>query len=92
MNVEQDSIKYIDYIREKPCTVCFDTPSDPDHLKSVGMGRNRKRPMMEHFTCVPLCRKHHIERHSMPLKEFEKKYQVNLWKDVVYYLMEYFIK
>ena len=78
---------FLQYIREQPCSVCFEKPSDPDHLNQIGMGRNRKNPnLIEHWSCVPLCRHHHIKRHAIGTKAFEKHYKVNLWKDNADYL------
>jgi hypothetical protein len=83
-------IDFIDYIREQKCIVCYRSPCDPDHLNQIGMGRNRKSPeLIEHYSCIPLCRSHHIVRHSMPLKDFEKKFKVNVWKENHYYLTMY---
>ncbi|MFQ5445057.1 MAG: putative HNHc nuclease [Nitrospinales bacterium] len=57
------SLKYLDYIRSLPCAYCGQ-PAEPHHLKAVGMGRNRKRPMKEHLTTIPVCRQHHNEAHA----------------------------
>ena len=91
LDIGKDSLKYIQFIRDKKCTVlgCRTQPSDPDHLKAVGMGRDRKKPMIEHFSCIPLCRKHHTERHIIGNFQFEHKYSLNLWKDLYYYFLEF---
>ena len=89
LDIDKQAKKYIEFIRTKVCTACFDSPVDPDHLTTVGMGNKRERPRLEDFTCIPLCRKCHTERHQIGNIAFEKKYNVELWKDAHYYLMEF---
>ena len=52
-------MEYLDFIRNKPCCVCFNpAPNDPHHLRAIGMGRNRnKLSEFEHIEkgVVPLC-------------------------------------
>lgn len=74
-----DSLKYLDFIRGKFCCVSG-LPAIPHHLKAVGMSRNRKKPIAEHYTAIPLDPLYHTELHLIGLKSFEKKYQINLWK------------
>jgi len=59
--------------------VCFE-PADRHHLEEVGMGRNRKKPMYEHFLIGHLCRNHHVELDQIGEKKFSEKYNINLWK------------
>ena len=84
---------YLDFIRNKPCSICFKpAPSDPHHLKAIGMGRNRnKLTEFEHMEkgVVPLCRIHHQEFHNGGLKKFDKDNNSNLWADAYFYLMRY---
>ena len=75
----KDSLSYLDYIRGRYCLICFTEGPDPDHLEAIGMGGNRKKPTLKHFSCIPLCRLHHTERHALTLREFEDKYKINLW-------------
>tara|TARA_R100000655_G_scaffold83969_1_gene123581 strand:+ start:102 stop:401 length:300 start_codon:yes stop_codon:yes gene_type:complete len=84
MEIKIDPLEYVEYIRNQNCCVCYKhAPSDPDHLDAIGMGRNRKNPKLyEHWSCIPLCRKHHIERHSMTIKQFEEKHHCNLWWEI----------
>ena len=90
--MKDDSLKYINYIKKQYCLICFMQPVDPDHLEAIGMGGNRKKPSEKHYTCIPLCRTHHTERHSLGLKRFESKYKINLWKESFRKLREYLIK
>ena len=80
--------KYIEWIKEKDCLVCGVSGVDADHLKTIGMGGDRKKPHWEDYTCVPLCRHHHIERHTN-WEKFEKKYRINLWKEAFRLLLRY---
>ena len=82
------SKKYLDYIRKKPCLVCGLQPCDPDHLKARGMG-NANRDGHRDFSCIPLCRIHHSERHQIGNQKFENKYNINLWKDAFNLLSNY---
>ena len=73
---------YLDYIRSKPCLICGQTPCDPDHLEARGMGGAGDE--MKDYSCVPLCRSHHMERHSFGIDGLQKRYshlKLNLWKD-----------
>ena len=87
---KDDSLKYLDYVRSLNCLVCFTSSPDPDHLEAIGMGGNRKKPTLKHYSCIPLCRLHHTERHALPLKEFEDKYKINLWKEAFRTLRGYY--
>ncbi len=79
ITANKDSLKYIEYIRGCTCLVCFTSSPDPDHLEAIGMGGNRKKPSLKHYSCVPLCRLHHSERHHIGTTRFEDKYKINLW-------------
>tara|TARA_Y100000310_G_scaffold256570_1_gene264395 strand:+ start:104 stop:268 length:165 start_codon:yes stop_codon:yes gene_type:complete len=45
---------------------------------------------MKDYSCIPLCRIHHSERHQLGNKKFEDKYSVNLWKDAFNLIRRYF--
>ena len=83
------SKKYLDYIRNKPCSICGLMPCDPDHLEARGMG-GANRSGYKDYSCVPLCRKHHTERHQAGNEKFEGKYNINLWKDAFNLIRRYF--
>ena len=85
-----DPIDFVDFIRKEKCVICYRTPVDPDHLDQIGMGRNRnKTDLVEHLSCIPICRKHHTERHAIGILKFEEKYNVNLYKENHYYLTKW---
>ena len=43
------------------------------------------------YSCVPLCRIHHSERHQAGNEKFENKYGINLWKDAFNLIRRYFV-
>ena len=88
------SLEYYKYHQDNAaeflCVIpCCSGQVVPHHLKKVGSGRNRKNPMMEHFTIVDICVKHHSEAHGMTNEDFEGKYKVNLWKTALLNLARY---
>lgn len=92
LDIQLHAKKYIKFIKSLRCSACYQQPVDADHLNAVGMGNDRKKPRPEDFTCVPLCRKCHTERHQIGIISFGKKHNVNLWQDAHYYLMDYLSK
>ena len=68
--------------------VCGLQPCDPDHLEARGMGGATTK--MKDYSCVPLCRIHHSERHQLGNKKFEDRYSVNLWKENSRLVRRYF--
>ena len=78
------SLVYLNHRKKSAGTcwvlTCHNPGGPPHHLKAVGSGRNRKEPMMEHFTLAPdLCGKHHSEYHNIGERKFIEKYG-NVWK------------
>ena len=73
--------EYIEYIKHKPCSICFKTPVDAHHLEAIGMGSNREKHTQKDLTCVPLCREHHSEYHNIGFKGIFSKYNINLWEE-----------
>lgn len=51
--------------------------SDLHHLFSVGMGRNRKKALWEHYTVVPLKHDVHMDLHSLGDEKFLAKHGVS---------------
>ena len=74
-------LDFLDYTRQKPCLVHRDEPAEPHHLDTVGMGRNRRKEMIEHLSAVPLSRMAHIEIETVGLREFEDRHGINLWRE-----------
>ena len=94
LDIEKHAKKYIEFVKSKQyCTACFTRGDvDADHLRTVGMGNNRKNPSKRDFTCIPLCRKHHTERGAIGKDEFNRKHNIDVWEDAHYLLMEYICK
>ena len=84
-----NSKDYIKYIKSLHCLICGITPVDPDHLEHLGMGGANKSGLKD-FSCINLCRVHHRERHDLGTDRFEKKYNINLWKEAFNLLRRYF--
>lgn len=59
----------------KKCAVCG-RPADLHHVDRVGMGRNRNTINHIGMRCLPLCRKHHTEAHSIGDTDFMKHYML----------------
>lgn len=74
-----NGLEYLDHIRSLDCCVMMDCLGNtvPHHLSTVGMGRDRKKPMLENYWTIPICVKHHDEIHHS-LEKFEKKYSINV--------------
>ena len=60
----------------KKCAICG-KHADLHHVERVGMGRNREEIIHEGMECLPLCREHHTEAHTMPDAEFFEKYHLD---------------
>lgn len=54
-------------IRQRPCVVCGNRPSEVSHIKSRGSGG----PDTE-WNCVPKCRRCHVDWHMSPIKFCER--------------------
>jgi len=73
------SLDYLEYRKDGKCEVCFE-PAERHHMQTVGMGRDRSKPMMQHFLIASLCRQHHIEIDQIGEKKFSEKYNTNMWE------------
>ena len=85
---------YIKKVKSLPCLVCGQHPVDPDHLDhrgSTGKGETITNTFVD-YSCVPLCRGHHSERHTLGVKKFQDKYRINLWKAAHTILRRYFVE
>lgn len=60
----------------KKCAICG-RHADLHHVERVGVGRNREEIIHEGMECLPLCREHHTEAHTMPDGEFFEKYHLD---------------
>ena len=62
---------------------------DPHHIIPIGMGGNRKKENMKHYSCIPVCRKCHREYHDMGRTQFEKKHKVNVFELIHHYFASF---
>ncbi len=85
------STDYVMHIKEQPfCCSCMKTkPVDPHHVINIGMGGNRKKESVKHFSCIPLCRKCHREYHDLGKKRWEEKNDLNAFELVHYYFSNF---
>jgi len=79
--------EYLQWVRSQSCCVCGRTPVDPDHLKARGRGEAKRND----FTAIPLCREHHSERGQLGDEKFQEECKINLWEEVAYRLMRFWI-
>ena len=75
-NKTQCLVKYSN--RSTPC----EGPNTPAHLKTRGSGGSD-------YQIVCLCLRHHVEQGSMPIAEFERKYEINLYKEALENLLKF---
>lgn len=87
---KMNSLDYKNWHKENydTCVACMQH-GEQHHLKPIGMGRDRKKPLPEHYTVVMLCREHHSQIHNIGIKSFQELFQVNLWEDVANQLINY---
>ena len=86
-----DTQKYLDDIREQSyCSLCYKKEAiEPHHVKFIGMGRNRKRELVEHYSAIPVCRPCHTEYHNLGELAYSKKHNINPYEIAWYYLSKY---
>lgn len=91
--MEVTGLLYLQYRKENggKCWVleCDCQAGPPHHLKAVGAGRDRKKPLMEHYTLAPdLCPAHHSEYHNIGERKFIEKHG-DIWKYALLELAKY---
>ena len=62
-------------LMNKKCAVCG-RKTELHHVDHVGMGYNRKEIDHIGMRCLPLCREHHMEAHSIGQIAFDAKYHL----------------
>jgi hypothetical protein len=72
--------KYLKWIRQQKCCICYTPHSEPHHVGSYGSSKRN----YDHEV-VPVCRLHHRQAHDNPIwskeilrpmaKEYYKKYK-----------------
>lgn len=72
----EDINKYIYMcLLHKKCCICG-TKAELHHVTAIGMGRDRTEVFQIGIPVLPLCRKHHIEWHTLGSNTFNAKYHV----------------
>lgn len=70
---------HLGWMRERPCIICCATPVDVAHIKMADarickpLSSNIGMKADDRFT-LPLCRRHHLEQHDMPERDFWLRY------------------
>jgi len=75
-----NSLKYYERMKRRPSAVDFNGPTDRHHLSAVGMGNNREKEMIEHYSVINLTRQQHQVLHARGVEAFEQRYKINLWE------------
>lgn len=78
---------YLKYVRGYCVVHAYLTDVDASHLIARGMGGKGQKGS-DYYT-VGMCRCCHTEFHSLGLSAFEKKYQVNLWREAFELFMKW---
>lgn len=68
---------YLAWIRRLPCLCCLG-PSEPHHCNPKGHGGEALKA--SDYRCIPLCRKHHTEAHSLGKETFARRYGIDYEK------------
>lgn len=68
---------YKKYILSHSCLACSSREVDGDHL----LARGRGSASQNDFSLIPLCRRHHSERHTGGSVKFEERYHLDLWQE-----------
>ena len=69
------SKKYLDFVRQQLCIICGRSPVEAHHVKTIGSGG-------DDTFAVPLCIEHHCIIHTIGIKSFQKKYDVNIYEQL----------
>ena len=73
------SKKYMEWVSTLPCVIC-NRPgqSDPHHVRIFGNAGTGQKP--DDCWCIPLCREHHNEIHSIGMYSFQERHNVLMVK------------
>ena len=58
-------------------------------MVAIGMGGNRKKESLRHYSCVNFCRLHHILYHQKGREWFEAEFNIEIWKHVASLILEF---
>ena len=66
------------WIRSQPCVICGDRHTQAAHVRSRGAGGKAD-------VLVPLCVQHHTEQHTVGIRTFESRHNVDLTLEALDY-------
>lgn len=80
--------QHLAFVRSLSCCYCGKPPQSEAHHENFGLGDNAMGRKADDKTCVPLCRRHHAERHNrgpltfwgdtdIPLRLYEALWKVS---------------
>lgn len=73
-----ENLKYLQWVKSRPCVCCGARADDPHHI--IGHGQGGMGTKAHDLLTIPLCRQHHNELHlDMVAWEREHGSQVDLW-------------
>ena len=81
------SPKYLDFIRSKPCLVSHSHIGGTDAHHVIARGWRNSKQM--DLSCLPLCRSAHVEIEQIGVEKFSDKYDVNIWRELFWLLVEF---
>ena len=92
---KRDSLKYLEYLRAySTCVVCGAPRPIISHTQHVGMGANRKKPDIRHFTALPMCHNCHtqgkVNMHNSTRQEFEAYHDINIWRTIFNFVARFY--
>ncbi len=89
-----DTHKYLQYLRsQRHCSLCYkESITEPHHIDQIGMGRDRKKNLREHYTAIPVCRTCHTEYHNLGKKMYSRKHQINPYEIALYWLSKFLME
>ena len=88
------STEYLKWFRKQefPCIITMQG-AVPHHIVPVGMGRNKKLDLPEHWMLVPLSNEYHTQGnksvHKLGIEKFQLRHDVNLYEEGYKFLVKY---
>lgn len=79
--VRETNEPYVRFVHEWPCAISHCYPAYPvhaHHVKTRGAGGSD-------MTCIPLCPMHHQMIHTIGIRSFEKKFEIDLEQMITHY-------
>jgi len=74
------SEKYLSHVRKFPCAVCGFPDTHAHHIRFSFNSGTATKP--GDTWAIPLCHTHHREYHDKGITTFQKKYDVDIWRQL----------